>query len=132
MTSCYNNLLVIVYSPVLPIQMNHTTSIQITKRELSTSLHTVSSPSNIYHRRFIIISGSPRSCRVSNCCEGVQLLISNILKGIGTWYAGSGCDMACQDRSEEGVVNVLRTTKLRKRKPENYNRLEKVIERYRS
>lgn len=40
--------------------------------------------------------------------------------------------MARQDGSEEGVVDVLRTTELRKSKPEDNNRLEKVIECYHS
>jgi hypothetical protein len=38
--------------------------------------------------------------------------------------------MACQDRSEEGVVDVLRTTELRKSEPKDNDRLEKVIECY--
>ena len=40
--------------------------------------------------------------------------------------------MASQDRSEEGVVDILRTTELRESEPEDNNRLEKVIESYRS
>jgi hypothetical protein len=37
--------------------------------------------------------------------------------------------MSRQDGSEEGVVDVLRTTELWEREPEDDNRLEEVIER---
>jgi hypothetical protein len=37
-----------------------------------------------------------------------------------------------QDGTKEGVVDVLRTTELRESEPEHDDRLEKVIECYRS
>lgn len=40
--------------------------------------------------------------------------------------------MSRQDGTEEGVVDVLRTTELRESEPEDDDRLEKVIECYRA
>ena len=36
--------------------------------------------------------------------------------------------MSCQDWTEEGVINVFRSTELRESKPKNDNSLEEVIE----
>jgi hypothetical protein len=59
--------------------------------------------------------------------------VGNYMSAIGskkrsTWYAWGGCDVSCQDGSEEGVVDVLRTTELWESEPEDDNRLEEVIE----
>jgi len=49
--------------------------------------------------------------------------------GSNTWVRR---DMSCKKRTDEGMVNVLRATELRKGKPEYNDRLEKVVEGYAS
>jgi len=47
-----------------------------------------------------------------------------------TWDSGSRSNVSCQDWTEERMIDVFRSTELRKSKPKDNNSLEEVIESY--
>jgi hypothetical protein len=105
---------------------NHAQQLNELKRELSTPL-----PTPILY----LPPTSPTFPSLLLPAESLTAVgVCNYMSALGskkrcTWYAWSGCDMSRQDGSEEGMVDVLRTTELWEREPEDDNRLEEVIER---